>query len=158
MLAMALLLPPLHLSTPYLSTSTIVALCVFFTLLGTCVIIGHLLEENRWANESIIALLLVHNTTHSTHSSSLHVGTCNSASRVSILIYYGTFCLACLKNLQGLCAGTVVLFVTNFQSAKILIFSEDLFFLYLLPPIIFNAGLVCLSVVAITDYKIMIVL
>ncbi|ESW16752.1 hypothetical protein PHAVU_007G182200 [Phaseolus vulgaris] len=98
MLAMALLLPPLHLSTPYLSTSTIVALCVFFTLLGTCVIIGHLLEENRWANESIIALLL------------------------------------------GLCSGTVVLFVTNFQSAKILIFSEDLFFLYLLPPIIFNAG------------------
>ncbi|WVY96105.1 hypothetical protein V8G54_028256 [Vigna mungo] len=95
---MALLLPPLHLSTSYLSTSTIVALCVFFTLLGTCVIIGHLLEENRWANESIIALLL------------------------------------------GLCAGTVVLFVTNFKSAKILIFSEDLFFLYLLPPIIFNAG------------------
>ncbi|KOM55032.1 hypothetical protein LR48_Vigan10g092400 [Vigna angularis] len=98
MLAMALLLPPLLLSTSYLSTSTIVALCVFFTLLGTCVIIGHLLEENRWANESIIALLL------------------------------------------GLCAGTVVLFVTNFKSAKILIFSEDLFFLYLLPPIIFNAG------------------
>ncbi|KAL2325469.1 hypothetical protein Fmac_024527 [Flemingia macrophylla] len=78
--------------------STIVTLCVFFTLLCACIIIGHLLEENRWANESIIALLL------------------------------------------GLCAGVVVLFVTHFHSAEILIFSEDLFFLYLLPPIIFNAG------------------
>lgn len=42
-----------------LNTSTIIALCVFFTLLCVCIIVGHLLEENRWANESITALLLV---------------------------------------------------------------------------------------------------
>ncbi|EOY11293.1 PREDICTED: sodium/hydrogen exchanger 1 [Theobroma cacao] len=85
-------------STDFLSTSTIIALTVFFSLLCACIIIGHLLEENRWANESITALLV------------------------------------------GLCAGAVVLLVSKGTSSQILVFSEDLFFLYLLPPIIFNAG------------------
>ncbi|KAM7274053.1 hypothetical protein ACFE04_028717 [Oxalis oulophora] len=85
-------------SNSYLSTSTIIALCVFFTLLIACIIIGHLLEESRWANETITALFL------------------------------------------GLCAGAIVLLVSHGHSSKFLAFSEDLFFLYLLPPIIFNAG------------------
>ncbi|CAK7340788.1 unnamed protein product [Dovyalis caffra] len=89
---------PLQLVTSYLDTSTIIALSVFFALLCACIIIGHLLEENRWANESIAALLL------------------------------------------GLCAGAVVLLVKKGKSSQLLKFSEDLFFLYLLPPIIFNAG------------------
>jgi hypothetical protein len=46
-------------SSSFLSTSTIIALTVFFALLCACIVIGHLLEENRWANESITALLLV---------------------------------------------------------------------------------------------------
>ncbi|XP_065622700.1 sodium/hydrogen exchanger 1 [Quercus suber] len=85
-------------SSSFLDTSTVIALTVFFALLCACIIIGHLLEENRWANESITALLL------------------------------------------GLCCGVVVLLISKFQSSRILVFSEDLFFLYLLPPIIFNAG------------------
>ncbi|XWS58240.1 hypothetical protein CRYUN_Cryun08bG0017300 [Craigia yunnanensis] len=85
-------------SSGFLSTSTIISLTVFFSLLCACIIVGHLLEENRWANESITALLL------------------------------------------GLCTGAVVLLVSKGSSSRILVFSEDLFFLYLLPPIIFNAG------------------
>ncbi|XP_015584654.1 sodium/hydrogen exchanger 2 isoform X1 [Ricinus communis] len=94
----SLLLPLQQLSSSFLTTSTVIALSVFFALLCACIIIGHLLEENRWANESITALLL------------------------------------------GLCAGGVVLLITKGKNSRLLVFSEDLFFLYLLPPIIFNAG------------------
>ncbi|XP_030534750.1 sodium/hydrogen exchanger 1-like [Rhodamnia argentea] len=82
----------------FFNLTTVIALCVFFALLCACIIIGHLLHGNRWANESITALLL------------------------------------------GLCSGGVVLLVSKGQSSKLLNFSENLFFLYLLPPIIFNAG------------------
>ncbi|KAL4352611.1 hypothetical protein GQ457_06G020500 [Hibiscus cannabinus] len=85
-------------SSDFLSTGTIIALTVFFSLLCACIVVGHLLETNRWANESTTALLL------------------------------------------GLGAGAVVLLVYKGNSSKILVFDEDLFFLYLLPPIIFNAG------------------
>ncbi|KAK9215405.1 hypothetical protein WN944_007410 [Citrus x changshan-huyou] len=91
-------LSALKVSASFLNTSTIIALSVFFTLFCACIIIGHLIEENRWANESITALLL------------------------------------------GLCAGGVVLLASKDRSSHLLVFNEDLFFLYLLPPIIFNAG------------------
>ncbi|KAJ3669620.1 hypothetical protein LUZ60_011570 [Juncus effusus] len=88
-------IPELSLSSDYTS---IVSINIFVALLCACIVIGHLLEENRWMNESITALLI------------------------------------------GLCTGGVILLFTQGKSSRILVFSEDLFFIYLLPPIIFNAG------------------
>ncbi|XP_056170391.1 sodium/hydrogen exchanger 1-like isoform X2 [Syzygium oleosum] len=40
----------------------------------------------------------------------------------------------------GICTGIVLLLTTEGKSSHILVFNEEFFFIYLLPPIIFNAG------------------
>uniref|UniRef100_A0A804HYZ1 Cation/H+ exchanger transmembrane domain-containing protein n=1 Tax=Musa acuminata subsp. malaccensis TaxID=214687 RepID=A0A804HYZ1_MUSAM len=91
-------LPASDLPTTVATASVVVSITVFVALLCACLVIGHLLEGSRWANESIASLLL------------------------------------------GLCAGLVMLLVTKWKRSRILTFDEELFFIYLLPPIIFNAG------------------
>nr|ABD66754.1 Na+/H+ antiporter [Populus euphratica] len=84
-----------------LSTSdhaSVVSMNLFVALLCACIVIGHLLEETRWMNESITALII------------------------------------------GVGTGIVILLISGGKSSRLLVFSEDLFFIYLLPPIIFNAG------------------
>ncbi|KAF5736923.1 Sodium/hydrogen exchanger [Tripterygium wilfordii] len=78
--------------------TSVASMNLFVALLCACIVIGHLLEENRWMNESITALAV------------------------------------------GLCTGIIILLTSKGKSSRILVFSEDLFFTYLLPPIIFNAG------------------
>ncbi|GKV39031.1 hypothetical protein SLEP1_g46865 [Rubroshorea leprosula] len=78
--------------------TSVVSMNLFVALLCACIVIGHLLEESRWMNESITALAI------------------------------------------GLCTGVVILLTSGWKSSHLLVFSEDLFFIYLLPPIIFNAG------------------
>ncbi|CAL0308908.1 unnamed protein product [Lupinus luteus] len=77
---------------------SVVSMNIFVALLCACIVLGHLLEEYRWINESITALSI------------------------------------------GLCTGVVILMFSGGKSSHLLVFSEDLFFIYLLPPIIFNAG------------------
>lgn len=73
-------------------------IALFAALLCACIVIGHLLEESRWMNESITALAI------------------------------------------GLGTGTVILLTSGGKSSHILEFKQEFFFIYLLPPIIFNAG------------------
>lgn len=58
--------------------ASVVSMNLFVALLCACIIIGHLLEENRWINESITALLIV------THSLSLSLLLAFSISRTWI--------------------------------------------------------------------------
>ncbi|XP_076938048.1 sodium/hydrogen exchanger 3-like [Bidens hawaiensis] len=78
--------------------AAVVNMNLFVALLCACIVIGHLLEESRWMNESITALLI------------------------------------------GLFTGAIILLSTGGKHSHLFVFSEDLFFIYLLPPIIFNAG------------------
>lgn len=39
--------------------ASVVSINLFVTLLCACIVLGHLLEENRWMNESITALAIV---------------------------------------------------------------------------------------------------
>ncbi|KAL0310184.1 UNVERIFIED_CONTAM: Sodium/hydrogen exchanger 2 [Sesamum calycinum] len=50
------IIDPVKLATS--DHASVVSITLFVTLLCACIVIGHLLEENRWMNESIIALII----------------------------------------------------------------------------------------------------
>ena len=49
----------LHYVQPTSHHTPVVSMNLFVALLCACIVIGHLLEENRWINDSITALLIV---------------------------------------------------------------------------------------------------
>jgi sodium/hydrogen exchanger 8 len=113
----------LGLGEPAADYGSIAAVGLFVALMCVCIVAGHLLEENRWMNESTTALLIV---------SPL----CFSVAWVLDARWF--YC----AELQGLGTGTVIMLASSGKHSRLLVFSEDLFFIYLLPPIIFNAGYV----------------
>lgn len=48
-----------ELSNSMRSQGVVDSLSLFVALLCACIVIGHLIEENRWINESITAILVV---------------------------------------------------------------------------------------------------
>ncbi|KAK9209815.1 hypothetical protein WN944_002183 [Citrus x changshan-huyou] len=97
----------------------VVPISLFVAILCLCLIVGHLLEENRWVNESITAILIV----------SCCLFLCEDG--IDFLLV-GAF--------PGCVSGIIILSITKWKSSHMLRFDEELFFIYLLPPIIFNAG------------------
>jgi hypothetical protein len=55
--------------------AAVVSINLFIALLCACIVLGHLLEENRWVNESITALIIVSTPLHYIHAACFVVAT-----------------------------------------------------------------------------------
>ncbi|KAK4379027.1 hypothetical protein RND71_000889 [Anisodus tanguticus] len=71
--------------------ASVVSINLFVALLCACIIIGHLLEENRWINESITAVIIVSVTPFILHRG-FHGKTYNADGvKISKLVKYPRF-------------------------------------------------------------------
>ena len=68
------------------SSTTVVSICVFTAVLCLCLVAGHLLEENKWVNESITALIIVRPTYSSLSTNSVLLFSVNNYSATTCMI------------------------------------------------------------------------
>jgi hypothetical protein len=120
--------------------ASVVNINLFVALLCACIVLGHLLEENRWVNESMTALIIVSEPNTPPPCFIKKKALLDSQRTCSARPERVLTPRRLPVTWQGLCTGVVILLTTKGKSSHILVFSEDLFFIYLLPPIIFNAG------------------
>ena len=73
------------------SNTTVVSICVFTAVLCLCLVAGHLLEENKWVNESITALIIVRPTysSLSTNSVLFSVNNYSAITCLILLLFFG---------------------------------------------------------------------
>lgn len=118
-----LLFPVLQRLSSYFHRSTVIAITLFFVLLCACIVIGHLLEENRWANESITALLLV--SSYDCHS-------CNSSmkkTQTEIYLFGASFFFFFLFPSEVFVCGSLIstllsIYVDHFSSFDVFLISK----------------------------------
>jgi hypothetical protein len=125
------------LGDPLADYSSASAVGLFVLLMCVCIVVGHLLEENQWMNESITALFIV---SQSSHHQSRAAALRRCLLLLSCLIGVNLGEYNSIFALQGLGTGAVILITSSGKHSRLLVFSEELFFIYLLPPVIFNAG------------------
>jgi hypothetical protein len=58
----------------------VVSINLFVALLCACIVLGHLLEENRWVNESITALIIVSTRLHGCIQASFRLDAADNAT------------------------------------------------------------------------------
>ncbi|KAI3755905.1 hypothetical protein L1987_55714 [Smallanthus sonchifolius] len=123
--------------------SNVIPNTLFIAVLCLCLVVGHLLEAYRWLNESIAAILIVKLLSFFLI---LFIGFGLRFSHPDCLRVVGSSRGSCdcppddLFVDMGFVVGTIILCTSKWKSSRLLRFNEELFFIYLLPPIIFNAG------------------
>jgi ABC-type dipeptide/oligopeptide/nickel transport system permease component len=103
---------------PSADYGSIPAVVLFVALMCVCIIVGHLLEANRWMNESITALFIVSPTAPLFAFALLCVGIL--VLRCCLLGIEGNCGLFDACGLQGLGTGVVILVASGGKHSRVL--------------------------------------